>query len=57
MIKWFFAFALLVTAPGCGTFDPANNPTQPWDSPTTSDVSQGWWVRDWNQTSGQLQHP
>ncbi len=50
MTRLLFAISLLLGAAGCGTFDADNRPVQPWDSPTKSDQSQGWWVRDWEQT-------
>ena len=57
MMRWLLAFGLLIVASGCGTFDPANNATQPWDRPTKADASQGWWIRDWNQQESLIEYP
>ncbi len=54
---WVLAMGLLLEAAGCGTFDTANNQAQPWDRPTKADVSQGWWIRDWNQQESPTEYP
>lgn len=57
MIKWAFAFCLLVVASGCGTFDPANNEAQPWNRPTKADASQGWWIRNYDPQQPMIEYP
>jgi hypothetical protein len=34
---------------GCGTTDTRNTSEKPWNQPTKSEISQGWWFRDFYQ--------
>jgi hypothetical protein len=43
-VRWIFLFGLLAIA-GCGTFDPSNSASRPWNRPTRTDVSQGWFYQ------------
>ncbi len=35
---------------GCGTFNPDNVQTRPWNRPTKEEISQDWWFRGWTSS-------
>ncbi len=44
-LQWA-AFFLAVAGSGCSSLDSPNTSARPWNGPTRSDQSQGWWFHD-----------
>lgn len=52
------AFLLLVNmVTGCSTVDSSNTDSRPWDKPTRSDTSQGWWFNNGYNDPSRGQYP
>ena len=50
-------FLLTVLASSCSSVDTANTSVRPWNGPTRSDQSQGWWFRDDYEDSSRGLYP